>query len=530
MQRLTRSLLSLSFLGAFPFAAAAATPADQCTALAAKFIGNAKVTKAEVVTSGTFQEGGTALTGLPPFCHVRGTAKASPRSNIGFAVWLPLTNWNGRIQMVGNGGYGGQMNYGQLATLLKAGSVAAATDAGHVGPSTDFSFGKDNDEAVADWGYRSVHETIVPTKAMVTTFYGKPADKTYFLGCSTGGHQGLVEAVKYPDDFDGILAGAPANNRTNLNLSFLWRFVVVHPQGDNTRTIMTPDDLKKANTAAMAQCDAQDGVRDGVIVNPPACKFDVKKMVCTGPQSSNCLSEEHAEVMNKIYEPLKRKDTGEEIYVGWPVGSEWVDGSGGWHNYWHDAENPQQPMRAGYFRDWAYNDPSWDWWKFDFAKDVDFVRKRMGDIGAHMLETDLSAFKKRGGKIILYHGWADHIVSGLDTVKYFEKVQKDNTGAGGFTRLFMVPGMGHCSGGPGATNFTFDMTSDMTSDADSDAVLALQRWVEEGQAPERIVSTRYRDGTRESGVALTRPLCAWPKVASYSGNGATDDAANFVCK
>jgi len=528
MLRVATALLPLSLLGVLPSAAFAAAPAGdaQCSGLAAKVIGNAAVQVAEAVTSGAYQPvEGTSLTDLPAFCRVRGLAKPSPRSAIHFEVWLPMTNWNSRIHMVGNGGYSPNMNFGQMATLLKYGSVAVATDTGHTGDPSDLSFGTGNDDAIADWGFRSVHESIVPAKALTAAFYGKPARKTYFLGCSTGGHQGLVEANRYPDDFDGILGGAPANNRTNLNLSFLWRFVTFHPPGDNTRTIMQPEDLALANRAAMAQCDALDGVRDGVMANPLACKFDVAKLKCSAGKTDSCLTREQVEAMNKTYNPLKRRDTGADIYTGWIVGSEWVDGAGGWHGYWADPRKPEQPMRAEYVRGWAFNDPNWSPWSFDFGKDVDFVHKRVGEI-ADMNDPDLSAFKERGGKIILYQGWVDPIVSALDTVAYFGKVEEANTNAADFARLFMVPGMGHCSGGPGATNFTFNLNTD----ADHDAVLALQRWVEEGKAPERIVATRFKDRTPASGVAMTRPLCAWPKVPTYTGKGSTDDAANFICR
>ncbi len=524
MQRLAPTLVSLSVLGTFSLTASAASAADnsQCAALAAKVVGNAKVEVAEAVTSGSFKpDDGTALSGLPAFCHVRGLAKAAPKSNIHFELWMPIANWNGRIQMTGNGGYSPAMSFDQMAALLKSGSVAVATDTGHTGPGDDLSYGTTNDDAIADWGYRSVHESIVPAKALVTAFYGKAAQKTYFLGCSTGGHQGLVEAQKYPDDFDGILAGDPANNRTNLNLSFLWRFQTVHNQSDNS-LILSPADLKRVNTAAMEQCDAADGVKDGIMSNPVACKFDVKKLQCAPGKTSDCLSDKQVEAMSKVYNTLKRKDNGEEIYTGWVVGSEWVEGTRSWDAYWADPKRADQPIRGEYLRGWIYHDANWNPWSFDWAKDVDFARQRVGAM-ADMNEVDLSAFKKRGGKIILYQGFVDPIVSALDTAKYYEKLQKANAGAADFTRLFMVPGMGHCNGGPGATSFSFAMNTD----GDHDAVLAIQDWVEKGKAPEKIVATRFN---KDRTVAMTRPLCSYPKAPMYSGKGDTNDASSFVCK
>lgn len=526
MHRLKPTLFWISCLAALPSTVSATlTTEPRCALLAKSVLHNARVESVETVPPGSFQlTQDHSLTGLPSFCRVRGVAKPTQRSNIQFEVWLPISNWNGRIQMVGNGGYSPAMNLGQLATLVGSGSVAVATDTGHSGDADDLTFGNGNDDAIADWGYRSVHASIVQAKALVTTFYGKPAQKTYFLGCSTGGHQGLVEAHRYPEDFDGILAGAPANNRTNLNLSFLWRFIVTHTPGD-TRTLLTPADLERANNAVMGQCDGLDGVRDGVVADPMACKFDEKRLQCSAGKTNDCLSEKQVEIMKKIYDPLKRRDTGDEIYTGWVAGSEWVKGAGGWHRYWADPNNPGQPMRVEYFRGWAYGDPNWNWWSFDWAKDVDFVRKRLGPM-TDMREVDLGAFRKRGGKIIFYHGWVDPVVSALDTIAYFEGLKRANPDASEFARLFMVPGMGHCSGGPGATNFSFAMDSD----ADHDAVLALQRWVEEGRAPDRIVATRYTERTPASGVAMTRPLCSWPRVPTYTGKGSTDDAANFECR
>jgi feruloyl esterase len=531
MQRAVVSAFSILFLGSAPWVPALAAAADdaKCATLLERVVGDAKIDRAEAVTGGSYKpDDGNAISNLPPFCRLHGVAKPSARSNVQFEVWMPLKDWDGRIHMVGNGGYSPAMNFGQMAALLRSGTVAVATDTGHTGAGDSFEFGFDNDDAIKDWGFRSVHASIVPAKAVVASFYGKAAQRSYFLGCSTGGHQGVVEARHYPDDFDGILAGDPANNRTNLNLSFIARFLAAHPQGDNTRTILQPEDLARVNARAMEQCDALDGVRDGVMANPLACKFDINVMRCAAGQKDGCLDDAKLTALRKMYEPIRRSDTGAEIYTGWPIGSEWLEGGtggAGLHGYWANPRNPQEPQRVDYLRRWVFKDPKWDWWKFDWAKDVDTAQKRMAPLG-DMLETDFSAFAKRGGKMIMYQGWVDPIVSGLDTIRYFEQVQKDNTNAADFTRLFMVPGMGHCSGGPGAGDFTFNMSAD----ADSDAVLALRRWVEEGKPPERIVATKYKDRTRASGVAMTRPLCAWPKVPTYNGSGDTNDAKNFVCK
>lgn len=454
-------------------------------------------------------------------CKIRGLATPTARSNIQFEVWLPVSGWNGRIEMIGNGGYSPQIRFDQLAALAQEGNAAVATDTGHSGEGLDFGF--DNSDAIADWGHRAVHASIVAGKAIAAAFYGHAPRYAYFAGCSTGGHQALMEAQRYPADFDGILAGDPGNNRTNLNFGFLWQFLSNHPLGDNNHAILTQGDLKLLNRAVVEKCDALDGVRDGVITDPRQCHFDPAELRCSTTKTTQCLADTQIAALRKMYAGAHRRDTGESIYPGWPVGSEWTRGAGGWQTYWANPQQPDEPQRVDYFRRWAFNDPAWNWWTFDWAHGVDRARAKLGPL-VDAVDSDLSAFRGRGGKLIIYQGWADPVVSAMDTIAYYDRVSRSNSGTGDFARLFLVPGMAHCAGGPGATSFNSG------TDPDHSATLALRRWVESGKAPDRIVAVRYKAGTPDSGIAMSRPLCVWPKLPVYRGNGDTNDAANFVCR
>jgi feruloyl esterase len=495
--------------------AQAATP---CAALASTALSDARVESAEVNATGTVAGGrGAVLTGVPDFCRVRGLAAPSPRSRIHFEAWLPLTGWNGRIQMIGNGGYSSAINNKELAALVRKGTAAVATDTGHQGGKLDFGFG--NDDAIADWGHRAVHESIVSAKVLATRFYGRAPRYSYFTGCSTGGHQALMEAQRYPADFDGILAGDPGNNRTNLNFGFLWQFLANHEPGDNSHPIVTAPDLVLVNRAAMKQCDALDGVSDGVIADPRQCKLALAQLRCTAGKTSDCINDRQIRALEQMYAGARRRDTGAVIYPGWPVGSEAPDGAGGWQAYWANPARPQEPQRVDYFRHWVFNDPAWNWWSFDWAGGVDRARTRMAPL-VDAVATDLSAFEGRGGKIILYQGWADPVVSATDTIAYYERMAAATPGAASFSALFVVPGMGHCSGGPGATDFSSG------ADASSNIALALQDWVEQGVKPNRILARQ----SRQAAKPFSRPLCAWPQLAHYNGSGDPADAASFICR
>ncbi|CAM3077210.1 Tannase and feruloyl esterase [Brevundimonas diminuta] len=515
--------------------ASAPDSATQCRAMAEQHLPGARVIEATVVPAGELAVPGQAAVGdLPTLCRIQGVAEPTDRSRIGFEVWMPLAAWNGRIHMVGNGGYSSSIRYNLMGNLVRRGDVAVATDTGHVGD--DLEFGFDNREAIADWGHRAVHESIRAGKALTQTYYGAAPRQSYFSGCSTGGHQGLTAAQRYPGDFDGIIAGAPGANRTNLNFGFLWQFLQNHAPGDNLNPILTRADLQLVSRKALRDCDGLDGVADGIVVDPRRCTVDLADLRCRpGEEAATCLTDRKISALSGMRQGARRADTGETIYPAWPVGSEYVEGQGlaeGWDVYWANPRKPDEPQRIDYFRRWSLNDPEWNWWSFDWSTGVDRIRAAMAPL-TDAVNPDLSAFRARGGKLILFIGWQDPVVSAYDTIDYFDRVIDTAGGdVSDFAQLYLVPGMGHCALGGGATNFSTSTRNSMplVADADHDMSLALERWVEEGVAPRRIVAARYRGSTPASGVELTRPLCPYPAVPVYDGRGDPALASSHQCR
>jgi feruloyl esterase len=513
-------LLAASALLGVPQSQADVKQAPACEALKSSLPKGLEVEASAVAAGQDIAIQGHTLRGLPAICRIEGHMTPTSRSRIGFELWLPVSGWDGRIEMVGNGGYSSQMRLDELSRLARSGTAAVATDTGHQGDGLEFGF--DDTDAIADWGYRAVHESIVNAKALVARFYERPAKFSYFVGCSTGGHQGLMEAQRFPADFDGVLAGDPGNNRTNLNFGFLWQFLANHPIGDNNHPILSPEDLKLVNKAAVDKCDTLDGVRDGIITDPRSCNFDPASLRCGG-RTDRCLSDTQISALKKMYGGARREDNGSVVYPGWPVGSESVEGGGGWQIYWANPQKQTEPQRVDFFRRWAFGDPNWNWWPFDWSKGVNLAHKKMGPL-VDAVDPDLTAFRRRGGKLIVYQGTADPVVSATDTISYYSRMSKKTGAARSFSRLFMVPGMAHCMGGPGASNFNSG------ADAGNNVELALQSWVEQARAPEKIVAVKFKGRTPDSGIQMSRPICAWPKLPAYKGSGDTNDATNFICR
>lgn len=438
------------------------------------------------------------------FCRVAGVIDPA----INFEVWLPLPEkWNGRFNGVGNGALAGGINYPAMAAPLTAGYAVASTDTGHQSPVIvvgDWILG--HPELWDDFGYRAIHETARNAKAIVEAFYGKPADYAYFTGCSGGGQQGLAEVQRFPADYDGVVSAAPANYPTRMWPGETWPSYVTHR---SAKYAIPVEKLPVIHEAALAACDAQDGVEDGLIDNPPACKFDPTVLECTSGDAPDCLTKEQVDSVIKVYEGLKDPTTGEQFWPGYEIGSE-LDWPG------HIGEPFVIPQ--GYFKGMVFNNAKWDWKTFDFSDPKDFAilydaDARYGPI-LNATDADLSAFIELGGKLLMWHGWADQNIAPQNSIDYYNRVvelvgSEEETQE--FMRLFMVPGMGHCAGGPGPTSF--------------DALAALVDWVENGKTPETIIAA-HKTGPK---VDFTRPLCPYPLVAEYKGSGDTTDAANFTC-
>ena len=489
-----------------------------CERIASLVLADTTVTRAETISGPSFtppdaREGST-LKDLPAFCRVAATSKPSVR----FEVWLPVAGWNGKFQGVGNGANAGTISYDAMAQALRRGYAVASTDTGHAtsnGRDAKWALGRP--DLVADFGYRGLHVTTEHGKAIVRSFYGQPATRSYYVGCSTGGRQGLMEAQRFPADYDGLIAGAPAANWTHFQAGgHLWAVLALNKDPES---YVPASKLPLIENAVNAACDAADGVADGVLNDPRQCHFDARTLACAaGQDPSSCLSPKQAVAVNNIWSG-PRNSKGELIYPPYMRGAE---AAGGWATYttgkgplsgshWEQSENTLKYM--------VFENPAWDFRTFDYDRDVPFADAKLADT-MNAFNSDLSPLRKRGGKLLLYHGWNDPSISPQNTVNYYESAvdtwrQQEKAGAQAtpdFIRLFMVPGMLHCSGGPGTDKF--------------DALAALERWVEHGETPELLPASHVTSGA----VTRSRPLCAYPKVAVYSGNGSTDRAENFTCQ
>ncbi|HEY1305963.1 MAG TPA: tannase/feruloyl esterase family alpha/beta hydrolase [Vicinamibacterales bacterium] len=482
--------------------------AQTCEALSSLKLPDTSITAATSVAAGAFTapgrggRGGNQFADLPAFCRVEATLKPSADSDIKVEYWLPATAsaWNGKFQATGNGGWNGNIDQNALAAGLRRGYAAASTDTGHQGGGGPWM---QNREKMIDYGHRAVHEMTVRGKAIATAFYNSAPKLSYFTGCSAGGRQGLIAAQRYPEDFDGIVAGAPALNATGRAVFSMYVAQNLHK---DEAAYIPATKYPAIHDAVLAACDSLDGVKDRVIENPLKCKFDPKVMACSGADSPTCLTEAQINAARKMYQAVVNTKTKKEIFPGLAYGSEL-----GWATF-----GSPQPFGIGaqMFQFMVFNDQNWDYKTLNFDEHMALVDKaEAGLINAR--DPNLSKFTSRGGKLIQYHGWSDPQIPSASSTQYYQSVLDKMGGASKVTdsyRLFMVPGMNHCGGGDGTA--TFDMLT------------ALENWVEKKQAPASIPASHVTEGK----VDRTRPLCPFPQVASYKGTGSTDDAANFVCK
>jgi feruloyl esterase len=476
--------------------------AGTCDGLTSLTIPNTAVSSATAVAAGPFSAGGRggASRNFPAFCRVMAVARPVAGSEIHLEVWLPAAGaWNGKLLGTGNGGYSGALGYADMESALRKGYAAAGSDTGHEGGDLKFALG--HPEKIDDWGWRAVHTMTETAKLIVRSYYGRLAVQSYFMGCSTGGQQALSEAQRFPSDYDGIVAGAAGNNRVRLNMGFLWSWLALYKDSADSLPI---GKLRLIQQAAITACDALDGVKDGLIDDPRACRFDPGSLLCEGDDNESCLTPRQVAAVRMIYDGARNPRTGERIFSGWARGSE-----AGWPGYF---VGQPEPARLDFWRYWVFDDPIWDPRTFDFDRDVAFADAKMATVTAN--DPDLTAFQKRNGKLIMYNGTADPVVPPEDGIRYYESVQQFIGGweqTNGFLRLFLVPGMGHCGGGPGPNTF--------------DALGALDRWVSEGAAPDRIIATHSDRGA----VDRTRPLCPYPQMARWNGSGRLSEAASYTC-
>jgi feruloyl esterase len=475
--------------------------AADCAGLASLKLSGARIASATVTP---------AADGQPAYCRVKGVAATS----VGFEVWLPIEGWNGRLLSVGNGGFGGQAPTPALAEGLRQGYAVTGDDTGHQGEDRGWMA---DPVKVRYWGHSAVHLATGPAKAVVRAYYGTRARFAYFSGCSTGGAEAMEEAEFYPADYDGVLAGAPGMSYAHLMLSFLWGL-----KAAEAGSVLSPVKLEVLHRTVLAKCDELDGLKDGLISAPEACRFDPAELVCNSGDAPDCLTAGEVTTARMIYQGPRNPRTGAQIYPGFAFGSETDPASPAASPFaygWGGIQGPLAQMFAiPLMRDMVYRDPKWDWRSFDWDKDVADLDHRVGsDITA--TDPDLRAFARRG-KLIMYQGWGDPLNAQTLPVDYRAQVIGLFAGAGGraaaerrvdgFLRLFMVPGMGHCQGGPGPSRF--------------DGLAALRAWVEEGRAPDRIIA----GGSPRLGSGAARPLCPYPMSARFEG-GDPKEPGSFQC-
>jgi feruloyl esterase len=425
---------------------------------------------------------------VPEYCKVAATLRPSADSDIKIEVWMPVNGWNGKYQAVGNGGWSGAIVTYPLREAVRDGYAGSSTDTGHSGGSASFALG--HPQKLIDYAYRSEHEMTVAAKAILFAFYGKAPQHSYWNGCSAGGKQALKEAQRYPEDFDGIVAGSPGLDWVARATLSMWVAQAVHK---DDASYIPASKYPAIHNAALEACDAADGLKDGVIEDPSRCSFDPKVIECKGADAATCLTTPQVEAARKIY-----AGPGKGIAPGLARGSEL-----GWRTF-----GGAQPFQIGfdYFKYVVFENPDWDFQTLNFDSDIVRARKLDAD-RINATDPNLSAFRKHGGKLIQYHGWSDPQIPPQSSVDYYRSVLKTmGASVPEFYRLFMVPGMAHCGGGEGAT--TFDMMA------------ALEQWVEHGKAPEKVLA---------SGKGRTRTLCPFPQVSRYKGSGNPEDASSFAC-
>ena len=533
--RLSRAVTFLGIALLVPTLARAAT----CAGLIGLQLPSTTITLAQLQPAGTFTApNGQQFQNMPAFCEVQAISKPTSVSAINFEVWLPLpSGWNGKFEGVGNGGLAGTISYGSMAPGLQRGFATASTDTGH--NSTEPQLWLENQDLVIDYSYRGLHLTTVNAKAIIAAFYNRAPRFSYYSGCSTGGKQALFEAQRYPDDYDGIIGGDAANFWTHQMFHEDW----VGQATVTPATNLSADNLQLLNNAVLQQCSSKDHglASDPFLLDPQDCHFDPKVLLCTGGQSTNCLTAAQVGAVQTIYQGVTNPRTEVQLYPGLPRGSELGWGpAGGQFLINRPVSEGSGVSSYDFFRFTVFQIPSpyfWDYTTLNFDSDVTLVDKNFSSL-FNSTNPDLSAFKRHGGKLIMYHGNADPLIPPANTINYYQSVASTKPSyrltrstalaiseTQRFFRVFLVPGMYHCAGGPGANVFNGVSNQGNPTDPDHDILSALDLWVTSNQAPDQIIASNQTNGS----VNFTRPLCPYPQNARYKGTGSTSDAANYAC-
>lgn len=480
--------------------------AATCDDLGRLALPNTTVTSARAVQAGGLVQPGTATAlaaavykSLPAFCQVAATVKPSNDSDIKVEVWLPESGWNGKFQGVGNGGWAGVISYAAMARALAAGYATASTDTGHVGNDASFALG--HPEKFVDMGYRAIHEMTVLGKAFTKLFYGNDPGLSFFNGCSLGGRQAITEAMRFPGDYNGIVAGAPAIYNMQLHVGRVALNALAHrvPGGS-----IPPEKYPAVHKAVLDACDTLDGVKDGVLENPTRCRFDPKVLLCANGDSASCLTAPQVDTMRLLYSSIDAGKAGSIPAILQP----------GTELGWATLTGPEPVATAlTAMRHIVFKDPSWTVRQFNPKTDFDVATNADGANVLSLTDPNLKPYFDRGGKLLVYHGWQDPQVPAQNSPRYLGEVVKTLGQAvvGSSIQLYMIPGMNHCQGGPGTDTF--------------DKMEAIESFVATGKAPAQIIASHRTGGA----VDKTRPLCPYGQVAKWNGSGSSDEAASFAC-
>jgi hypothetical protein len=515
---------------ALSFGAGAA--AADCGTLAGKTFGPAAITAATNVAPPSSVMGSDVRAPVAlnaPFCRVQGSIKPSPDSDIAFEVWLPPeAAWNGKYEGVGNGGFAGYVLYGAMDRALEGGYAVSVTNTGHYGGDLEAGWALGHPEKITDFGWRAIHETASASKAIIEAYYAKPPAHSYFAGCSDGGREALMEAQRFPKDYDGIIAGAPANFWTRLLTNGVWTDQALSETPDSW---ISPDKLAIITDAALKACHGENGIVD----DPGQCHFDPSSLLCKAGESKECLSAPQITALKKIYSGMQDA-SGKSVFPGYPPGGE--VGPVAW-TLWLTGAEPKRiegtliyGFVTGYFADMVFDKPDWNFHGQNVADDLAQAEQKTAQ-AVDAANPDLSAFRDAGGKLIQYHGWNDAAIPAQSSIDYYEEAAAKLGGiekTQSFYRLFMGPGMQHCGLGlgPNAIGGVFGLPSP-SRDPAHDVIAALAHWVEDGAAPDQIIATLYRDNNPTKGIVAQRPWCPHPAIAQFSGQGARTDAASYAC-
>jgi serine/threonine protein kinase len=510
-----------------------AKSAVNCDNLSTLNLPNTTITSTRLLPAGTFTPPASdPIQDLPAFCRLEGLITPTADSDIRFEIWMPSDGWNQNFRGVGSYGFGGAINFDDMGAALRLGYATASTDTGHISNNLDSTWALGHPEKVIDFGYRAVHEMTGASKTIIRAFYGQSPQWSFFEGCSNGGREALMEAQRFPDDYQGILAGAPAISAIRLLAAGLYNISTSSP------TYIPPDKIPAISAAVLAACDAKDGVTDGIINDPRQCHFDPAVLLCRDAESEACLTAPQVAQVKKIYAGLKNSK-GEQLYPGYLPSSE--EGDDGWA-LWLTGSGPGQGLISiygiNYFRNMVFDNPTWDYHAVSAEKAVAIAEIKTGRI-VDAIDPDLRRFEARGGKLIIYHGWSDAGPSALASTNYYDNIAT-TIGAQdtqSFVRLYMAPGMHHCHGGPGPDSFgQLDLstlgakTSSTNLNPEFNISTSLEQWVIRGISPGPIIATKYVDDLDPAqGIKMTRPLCPYPQIAKYKGDGDTNKAANFIC-